>query len=385
MRARHRRTVASQRGLGLFARRGWRALVAGSVVMTCALSSSTALADVVGDAKSNAANLRQRVNALRLRAEVSAEAYNRAQVDVADTVSAYLTGDQALQAAQQQADIDRDLAAGRIVALYETGGPLAIYSGAMTGGSLTDAYDSVQMARTVVSGDAAVVARGTASLQAVSDIQDRLSTLRDKQAGLEKLAAQRADQARAANDAAEALLASADETVRRLVAEQEAAAAAAAAADFARRVAAADAAAAAARAGAAALAGLPTNTTGSPGAVVAIAAARTRLGLPYVWGATGPSSFDCSGLTQWAYAYAGIHLPRVAADQYNFGRRVAITELAPGDLVYWATDITNPASIHHVAIYLGNGQILAAPHTGAFVREEAMFGEGYIGATRPTG
>ena len=385
MRARHGWTV-SRRADGLSARGGWWAVVACSVVLTCALSSGTAVADVVGDAKSNAANLRQRVNALRLRAEISTEAFNRAQADVGDTMSAYLTGEQALGTAKQQADTDRDLAAGRLVALYESGGPLAIYSGAVTGGSLTDVYDSVQMARTVVSGDAAVLARSAASLQAVSDIQDQLSALRDKQSALEKRAAQRAGEARAANDAAVVLLASADDTVQRLVAEQEAAAAAAAAADFARRVAAANAAAAAVRASAGtSLAGLPTNTTGSPAAVIAIEAARTRLGLPYVWGAIGPDSFDCSGLTQWAYAYAGIHLPRVAADQYSFGRHVAITELAPGDLVYWATDVTNPATIHHVAMYLGNGRILAAPHTGALVREEAMFGEGYIGATRPTG
>jgi cell wall-associated NlpC family hydrolase len=64
---------------------------------------------------------------------------------------------------------------------------------------------------------------------------------------------------------------------------------------------------------------------------------------------------------------------------------VALSQLAPGDLLYWATDLTNANTIHHVAIYLGNGRMLAAPHSGAFVREENVYWDGFFGATRPAG
>jgi cell wall-associated NlpC family hydrolase len=111
--------------------------------------------------------------------------------------------------------------------------------------------------------------------------------------------------------------------------------------------------------------------------------ARQQLGDAYVWGATGPDTFDCSGLTQWAYAHAGIQLPRVAADQWNAGPHVTLADLLPGDLLFWATDLSNPATIHHVALYLGNGVMLAAPHTGDVVKIEPVYLDGYIGATRP--
>ena len=365
-----------------------RVVIAATVIMSCSLSSGIARADVVVDAKAKAASLRQHVETLRLRAEVDAEAYNRAVGASDDATTAYISGEQGLLIAQQQADAARESAAARIVAIYESGGPLAVYAGAVTDGTLTDAYDSAQMARTVVSGGEDFLTRSSAALNAVAAMDGRLAALRDKQAASEAVAAHAADAARGSADAAETLLASADDTVRRLVAEQEAAAEAAAAVEFARQVAAANAAAAAAAAAANAgpsLAGLPTDTTTSPAAAIAIAAARTKIGLPYLWGGTGPDSYDCSGLTQFAYAQAGIHLPRVAADQYNYGRHVAINELLPGDLVYWASDVNNPATIHHMAMYIGNGRMIAAPHTCAFVREQDMYATGYIGATRPAG
>ena len=348
------------------------------------LLPATAVADPVSDARTAATRLRVRVEKLQTKAEVAAEAYDRAQSSLDSLLSQYIEGERVLEQAQKQADADRELVAGRVVALYESGGPLAMYAGVMDGGTINDMYDRVSMAGAVVAGDQSVMDRSSASLHQVDVAQQRLAALQDQQRQLESVAGQRADAARSATDEAQAALASADQNVQALIAEQQAAAARAAAEDFARRVAAAQAAAA--RAAAASGAGPATPIVGaSPAAMIAINAARSVLGVPYVWGATGPDTFDCSGLTGWAYAHAGIHLPRVAADQFNFGRHVAINELQPGDLVYWATDVNQPSTIHHVAIYIGNGRMIAAPHTGAFVREEAMFSEGYIGATRPTG
>lgn len=99
-----------------------------------------------------------------------------------------------------------------------------------------------------------------------------------------------------------------------------------------------------------------------------ISYASTELGKPYVYGDEGPSTFDCSGLMQWVYAHVGIRLPRTAAQQ-----QAAVTSVAspqPGDLVFWG----NPA--HHVALYIGGGKIIAAPHTGALVQIEDVNGPG---------
>ncbi|OEV01677.1 NlpC/P60 family protein [Streptomyces oceani] len=98
----------------------------------------------------------------------------------------------------------------------------------------------------------------------------------------------------------------------------------------------------------------------------ALAAAKGKLGSPYVWGATGPSSFDCSGLTSWAYSQAGVSLPRTSQAQSSAGTQISRDELKPGDLVFFYSDL------HHVGLYAGNGQMVHAPKPGASVRFESM-------------
>ncbi|MFI5974632.1 NlpC/P60 family protein [Streptomyces sp. NPDC051452] len=102
-------------------------------------------------------------------------------------------------------------------------------------------------------------------------------------------------------------------------------------------------------------------------AAAAFSAAQSQIGKPYVYGATGPSSFDCSGLTSWAYAQAGVSIPRTSQAQANIGTRITSqSDLQVGDLVFFFSDI------HHVGLYAGNGQILHAPRTGTVVRYESM-------------
>jgi cell wall-associated NlpC family hydrolase len=98
-----------------------------------------------------------------------------------------------------------------------------------------------------------------------------------------------------------------------------------------------------------------------PQTAVAINIALAQQGKPYVWGGTGPDVFDCSGLTQWSWAQVGVHIPRVASDQQAWATPVPISRIQPGDLVFFG----NPA--HHVGMYIGNGEMVNAPHTGAFV------------------
>jgi cell wall-associated NlpC family hydrolase len=97
-------------------------------------------------------------------------------------------------------------------------------------------------------------------------------------------------------------------------------------------------------------------------------AAASRVGAPYVWGATGPNSFDCSGLVLWSFAQIGIHMPRVAAEQFFAGPHVPYRDARPGDLLFWHYDPTDPTDVDHVAIYVGNGQMIEAPHTGDVVK-----------------
>jgi peptidoglycan DL-endopeptidase CwlO len=97
-------------------------------------------------------------------------------------------------------------------------------------------------------------------------------------------------------------------------------------------------------------------------------AAASRVGAPYVWGATGPNSFDCSGLVQWSFARVGIRMPRVAQEQFFTGPHVDYKDARPGDLLFWHYDPTDPTFVDHVAIYVGNGNMIEAPHTGDVVK-----------------
>ncbi|NYE46151.1 hypothetical protein HDA32_001271 [Spinactinospora alkalitolerans] len=100
-----------------------------------------------------------------------------------------------------------------------------------------------------------------------------------------------------------------------------------------------------------------------------IAAAESQLGVPYVWGGETPQGgFDCSGLVQWAFARAGVAVPRVTHDQWWAGEHVDYDEARRGDLIFWRSDPTAPDYISHVAIYLGDGRMLEAPSTGDVVK-----------------
>ena len=116
-------------------------------------------------------------------------------------------------------------------------------------------------------------------------------------------------------------------------------------------------------------------------AVAALTFAAGELGQPYRWGGTGPGGFDCSGLTQAAYQSAGLALPRTAQDQFDAGPPVPPgANVLPGDLVFFGSD---PSGVEHVGLYVGAGEMIDAPHTGAVVRLDDAGWPDLIGATRP--
>ena len=108
----------------------------------------------------------------------------------------------------------------------------------------------------------------------------------------------------------------------------------------------------------------------SAGAEKAIKFARAQLGEPYRWGAAGPDSWDCSGLTMVAWQQGGVSLPHYSAAQYSQTKHISIANLRPGDLVFWGT---SPKTIHHVALYIGSGQIIHAPRTGQPVQINSLY------------
>jgi cell wall-associated NlpC family hydrolase len=124
-----------------------------------------------------------------------------------------------------------------------------------------------------------------------------------------------------------------------------------------------------------------SNLPPAGGASAAVAAAESQLGVPYQWGGESPGvGFDCSGLTQWSWRQAGVSLPRTAAAQYDAIPHIPMSDLQPGDLVFW-NDGTS--SVQHVGMYVGNGEVIHAPYTGTVVQYTPIWYNGLVGAGRP--
>jgi cell wall-associated NlpC family hydrolase len=354
-----------------------RRVAAGALVtaalLAVAVPGGPAQADPssIASAKAQAAALTQQVQSLQVQAEQATEQYDAVLEQLGDVVSRYLSASEHVGDLQQSTDALRLRKIQRVRALYMAGGQMGLYAQALDGASLSDVLSRVSAVTRVLDADTrAITAGDTATTRAEADA-----------ARLDQLAAERTDleaQVRTAAARVRALLAArtqqldtANATVRRLVAEEEARQAAEAAARAAQLMAIAQSPPVA----------MPAGTPASVASVIGFA--RTRLGLPYVWGATGPDTFDCSGLVQWAYAQAGLTLPRTSREQWWTGSHPTLDQLLPGDLLFWATDLTDPGSIHHVALYIGDGYMIEAPHPGAAVEVSQVYLDGYYGATRP--
>jgi cell wall-associated NlpC family hydrolase len=120
----------------------------------------------------------------------------------------------------------------------------------------------------------------------------------------------------------------------------------------------------------------------APAAVKALTYALAQIGKPYLWGGNGPRAYDCSGLMQQSYLRTGIHIPRTSAEQATVGVPVRLSDLVPGDLIFYATDIHRASTIHHVAMYAGGGLLVHAPQAGDVVHLSPVWLDEYIGAVR---
>jgi peptidoglycan DL-endopeptidase CwlO len=122
----------------------------------------------------------------------------------------------------------------------------------------------------------------------------------------------------------------------------------------------------------------PAKNLPARGSSIAVRYAYAQLGKPYQWGGAGPGSFDCSGLTMMAWQAAGVSLPHLAQDQYDMTTRIPLSDVLPGDLIFFGT----PDDVYHEGIYIGGGQMIDAPATGLFVSISSIYWVDLLGAGR---
>lgn len=347
-----------------FRRHAGRVLVATSIVAASSsgLLASRASGDQISDLKAKAATLASRINALGLQEEALSEQYDAAQLRSDALQNQVAQAAQQVAAAEASANKARTALKSDAVQAYVHGGNSPLSSG----GALASANQSLLRAEYVNS---------LAANQHDAIDQFRLAALQEQAAkaqlqqqttAAQAQLAQVSQDRQAAASLASQLQATQNQVngqVATLVAQQQAEARAAAQAAALARLQAAQAAARArtvSNPSAILVASGPPPPPGH-GASGAVAAAESRVGDWYQWGAAGPNTFDCSGLTMWAYEQVGISLPHYSGGQYADTTHIPISDVQPGDLVF----PSDPGQ--HVAMYVGNGEIIEAPYTGAQV------------------
>jgi cell wall-associated NlpC family hydrolase len=315
----------------------------------------------LGALQRQADTLRDRLHVLQGKADWTQERLAYAKDQLAEATSSAITADEQLQALQgyhTQASLDL---AYRVRAIEQSGGVPALYSQALDASAITDVTSNVAALNAVLTTTVMDVVDAGSAAQEQAAIQRRLDKTATERARLMGQIKELSGQADALVSAQRMLVRRADAQVtramRQLEQQQEQ------------------------RAITTWTGPIPSGPT--PYSGPAVAAALSVLGSPYVWGAEGPDTFDCSGLVQWAYLQAGLVLPRLASDQYRASTPVPFDQMQPGDLIVYAYDVHDESTIHHIAMYVGNGQMVHAPHTGDVVKVVPVYTEGIIGTVRP--
>jgi cell wall-associated NlpC family hydrolase len=364
-------------------------------------SSTPASADQISDAKAQAAAISAKLNATE--AQISALS---GQVDAANyklsQLQAQISANQAA-VAKDQHQVARDSAQLETQAIAD-------YTSSGTSNTATQLFTS-NVNTSGIRSEYASIATGN-----VTTTIDRLHTAQAQLAATQSSLEQQKSQAQATHDQLESAqsqasaLAAQDQStldsvnanIHQLVVQQQqaeaAAEAAAAKAQFVQKVQAAQAAQAVqAKQTVTSSGGGGTTTTqasggssggggsvssapvppSAGGALGAVQAAESMVGVPYLWGGTTPAGFDCSGLVMWAYAQVGISLPHYSGAQYNDTTHIPLADIAPGDLLFYG-----PGGSEHVAMYVGGGSMVEAPYTGADVHITGVRTDGLAGVGR---
>ena len=377
------------------------ATIAGFALLLVALTVAPALADTTTAKRAQATAVQAQIDSLNTRAEIATERYNQASQHYAGlTVKVRSTEQKIGELKSRQTKLQSHLAT-RAGTMYRTGGALGGLEVLLGSRTFQDFIATLRVLESMNRQDASTV-KGLKQAKAEATTARATLVAAQSQAEVQKNQMAASEHAVKSELAAKQTVLSGlnADILAMLAAQQRAEAAAAHARQVAflerQRVAqvaqaAADASAARNRRASAGRSNRSNSAGGGNGGSSysnppsggstgsrAVSWAMQALGRPYVWAASGPGSFDCSGLTMWAYGHAGVSLSHSAAAQIGEGARVSQSSLQPGDLVFFGSPI------HHVGMYVGGGDFIEAPHSGANVRIATLSGRGdYAGACRP--
>jgi cell wall-associated NlpC family hydrolase len=396
-------------------------LVLVALVATLQLPARPVAADAISDKRAEAERIARQLEQQSRQVSILAEDYDEARVRIA-AVESELTAAQAkVKKTDEEASAIRARLKGQAVAAYVRGGSMPALAMLAETKTTEDIGVRTQYVRTVTSGAVDVLDELRAVRLQLDEQRDRLAAAQADAKAAAEVAESKRRQAAQAEAAQKATLGKvqgelatlveaearrrAEEEARRVQAEL-AARAAKAKADAEKAAREAEAAAAARKATTTTTAkpaaagpvvtvrpttttsttakppssgGSDSGTTAGPpaaGADAAIAEAKRQLGKPYEYGGSGPDTFDCSGLTSWAWRAGGKTLSHSSRAQWSETSRVSMGDLAPGDLLFYGSPI------HHVGLYVGDGQMIEAPETGKNVRYASIYRSDYVGAGR---
>ena len=342
-----------------------RRTIAFVLLLSIVLATTTvqAFATPLSDTRAEAERARQAVAELDAKVEVAAEDYNEAYAAHAELEARVAETEHRLAELEDRITFLEDSLGARVAHMYRTGplGVLEILFSADSFAELGALWDTLS---DMNAKDAAEMSElKTARSEAKAAAQELEAARDEAKAELDVMAARKAE-IEAALAERQTLLAGLEDEIARLESEERTRQEAAAAAARARTP------------HTSRDSGGNAPTRAPRGGVVGIA--MQYLGTPYRWGATGPDAFDCSGFTMYVYAQVGVSLPHSSRGQYPVGERVSRAHLQPGDLVFFGR-----GRIHHVGIYVGNGEYIHSPRTGDVVRVSPLNRGDYVGAARP--
>jgi peptidoglycan DL-endopeptidase CwlO len=353
-------------------------VIAGLCLTLPALLPSAAGADSLSDAKAQAASIGAKLDALNAQLEKLDEQYNIASINLQKADADIKAGEKQLAETKKQLAEDAAQLRSYAVSAYMSGDDTPALEAVLTseGASATERKGYLEAA----AGNRQDLIDKLAATQHVADTQlNQLHKSRDAAAKIASQLSSATQQERAALAQQQQLNAQATGRVAELLRQRQEAQAAAQAAAARQAQSAARAAAQVVQPPPVSSGSSGTGTVTPPpvfvpppgtGATVAVAAAESQIGVPYIWaGATPGVGFDCSGLTMWSWAQGGVSLPHSAQGQYDMSAHISASDLQPGDLVFYGT---STGSIGHVGIYVGGGTMVHAPHSGSSVTYQSI-------------